>query len=396
LAGENALAIYVHWPFCQSKCPYCDFNSYARRTISEEQYLEATLRELDHYAAETPARPVSSIFFGGGTPSLMAPQTVGAILGAVARLWPIESTCEITLEANPSSVESDRFAGYRSAGVNRVSLGVQSFSDEQLRFLGRLHTAGEARRALEVAGKHFERMSFDLIYARPGQTESEWRAELEEAVAVASGHLSLYQLTIEPQTAFFDLHRRGKLSVPGPDLAADLYTITQEMCEAAGLPAYEISNHAAPGEESRHNLTYWRYGDYLGIGPGAHGRLTVGGKKHATAAVKAPGAWHAKVQQCGSGCEERLELDLRQQAEEAVLMGLRLREGLDLRALAAKTGFSPLFQAIAPFEDEGLLGRDGDWLRATSQGKLVLNALVQAVAVALEARVDLDAVKSPE
>ena len=386
MAGENALAIYIHWPFCQSKCPYCDFNSYARRTISEEQYLEATLRALDHYAAETPARPVSSIFFGGGTPSLMVPQTVGALLGAVARIWPIESTCEITLEANPSSVESARFAGYRSAGVNRVSLGVQSLSDEQLRFLGRLHSAAEARQALQVAGKYFERMSFDLIYARPGQTESEWRAELGEALALARGHLSLYQLTIEPETAFFDLHRRGKLRVPGPELAADLYTITQEMCEAAGLPAYEVSNHAAPGEESRHNLTYWRYGDYLGIGPGAHGRLTVGRKKYATAAVKAPGAWHAKVRQCGSGCEERLELDPRQQSEEAVLMGLRLREGVDLRNLVAKTGFSPTLEVVAPLEEEGLLKRDGDWLRATRQGRLVLNALVAAIAAGLEER----------
>ena len=366
MAGENALAIYIHWPFCQSKCPYCDFNSHARRTITEEEYLDATLRELDHCAAETRARPISSIFFGGGTPSLMASRTVGALLDKIAALWPVESRCEITLEANPSSVESARFAGYRSAGVNRVSLGVQSLSDEQLRFLGRLHTAAEARQALEVAGRHFERISFDLIYARPGQTESEWRAELGEALALASGHLSLYQLTIEPETAFFDLHRRGKLRVPGPDSAADLYTITQELCEVAGLPAYEVSNHAAPGEESRHNLTYWRYGDYLGIGPGAHGRMTVGGKKHATAAVKAPAAWHAKVRECGSGCEEHLDLDPRQQAVEAVLMGLRLREGLDLGALAAKTGFSPAFRALAPLEDEGLLGRDGDWLRATS------------------------------
>ena len=332
------------------------------------------------------SRPVSSIFFGGGTPSLMAPQTVGALLDAVTRLWPIESTCEITLEANPSSVESARFAGYRSAGVNRVSLGVQSFSDEQLRFLGRLHTAAEARQALEVAGKYFDRMSFDLIYARPGQTESEWRAELGEALLLARGHLSLYQLTIEPETAFFDLHRRGKLKVPGPDLAADLYTFTQEMCEAAGLPAYEVSNHAAPGEESRHNLTYWRYGDYLGIGPGAHGRLTVGGKKYATAASKAPGAWHAKVRECGSGCEELLELDPRQQAEEAVLMGLRLREGLDLSALSARTGFGPALEVVTSLEVEGLLERDGDWLRATRQGRLVLNALVEAVAAGLEER----------
>ena len=384
MAGEVALALYIHWPFCQSKCPYCDFNSYARRTISEEEYLEAALRELDHYAAETRARPVSSIFFGGGTPSLMMPHTVGALLDKIAALWPVDGACEITLEANPSSVESARLEGYRSAGVNRVSLGVQSLSDEQLRFLGRLHTATEARRALAVAAKYFERMSFDLIYARPGQTESEWRAELGEALGLARGHLSLYQLTIEPETAFFDLNRRGKLRMPGLDLAADLYIITQEMCEAAGLPAYEVSNHAALWEESRHNLTYWRYGDYLGIGPGAHGRLTAGGIKYATAAVKAPGAWHARVRECGSGCEERLELDARQQAEEAVLMGLRLREGLDLAALSSKTGFTPALQVIGPLEEEGLLQRVGDWLRATSQGRLVLNALVEAIAAGLE------------
>jgi putative oxygen-independent coproporphyrinogen III oxidase len=382
--GANPLAIYIHWPFCQSKCPYCDFNSYARRTISEEQYLEAALSELDHYAAETRGRPLSSIFFGGGTPSLMMPHTVGELLDKIAALWPVESACEITLEANPSSVESNRFEGYRIAGVNRVSLGVQSLSDEQLRLLGRLHTASEARQALEVAGNYFDRMSFDLIYARPGQTEFEWRAELGEALALARGHLSLYQLTIEPETAFFNLYRRGKLRVPGPDLSADLYTLTQEMCEAAGLPAYEVSNHAVPGQESRHNLTYWRYGDYLGIGPGAHGRLIVGGRKYATAAEKAPATWCAKVNECGSGCEERFELHPRQQAEEAVLMGLRLREGLKLAVLSAKTGFSPALQIIAPLEAEGLLQRDGDWLRTTMRGRLVLNALVEAIAAGLE------------
>ncbi len=383
-AGEIALAIYIHWPFCQSKCPYCDFNSYARRTISEEQYLEAAIRELDHYAAETRSRPVSSVFFGGGTPSLMAPRTVGALLDVVAKVWPVESGCEITLEANPSSVEAARFEGYRSAGVNRVSLGVQSLSDEQLRFLGRLHTATEARQALAVAGKYFERMSFDLIYARPDQSEIEWRAELGEALKLARGHLSLYQLTVEPETAFFDLSRRGKLRMPGQDLAADLYALTQEMCEAAGLPAYEVSNHAAPGEESRHNLTYWRYGDYLGIGPGAHGRMTTGGKKYATAAAKAPAAWQAKVREFGSGCEERVELDPRQQAEEAVLMGLRLREGIDLGRLAAKTGLSPAPQAIVALENERLLQRDGPRLKATPQGRLVLNAIVEAIAATLE------------
>ena len=291
--------------------------------------------------------------------------------------WPHSSTgslpfgrskalCEITLEANPSSVEAARFAGYRSAGVNRVSLGVQSLSDEQLRFLGRLHTAAEARQALEVAGKHFERMSFDLIYARPGQTESEWRVELGEALSLASGHLSLYQLTIEPETAFFDLHRRGKLRVPGPDLAADLYTITQEMCEAAGLPAYEVSNHAAPGRgkpPQSYLLALWRLSRNWAGGAWAPDRRR---EKTCDGGHEGAGDWHAKVCECGSGCEEHLELDPRQQAEEAVLMGLRLREGLDLGALAAKTGFSPSFQAIAPLEDEGLLRRDGDRLSATS------------------------------
>ena len=315
----------------------------------------------------------------------MAPQTVGALLGAVARLWPIESTCEITLEANPSSVESARFAGYRSAGVNRVSLGVQSLSDEQLRFLGRLHTAAEARQALQVAGKYFERMSFDLIYARPGQTESEWRAELGEALALARGHLSLYQLTIEPETAFFDLHRRGKLRVPGPDLAADLYTFTQEMCEAAGLPAYEVSNHAAPGEESRHNLTYWRYGDYLGIGPGAHGRLTVGGKKYATAAMKAPGAGMRKCANAGAGAKSALSSIRASKQRRPCSWGFACARGSTF-ALLAKTGFGPTLEVVAPLEEEGLLKRDGDWLRATRQGRLVLNALVEAIAAGLEER----------
>jgi len=314
----------------------------------------------------------------------MAPQTVGALLDKAAALWPVDAACEITLEANPTSVEAGRFAGFRSAGVNRVSLGVQSLSDEQLRFLGRLHTAAEARQALAIAGDHFERVSFDLIYARPSQSVSEWQAELREALAMARGHLSLYQLTIEPETAFFDLERRGKLRVPGPDLAADLYTSTQEICEKAGLPAYEISNHAAAGQESRHNLTYWRYGDYVGIGPGAHGRITVGGKKYATAALKAPGAWHAKVHECGSGCEERAELEPRQQAEEMVLMGLRLRDGIDSGNLAGSTGFRPAPHELAALECEGLVQRNGDWLRATAKGRLVLNALIEAIAESLE------------
>jgi putative oxygen-independent coproporphyrinogen III oxidase len=383
LAGVGALAVYIHWPFCQSKCPYCDFNSYARRSLGQEQYLAAAIAELRHYREATAGRSVSSVFFGGGTPSLMAPKTVAALLDEIAALWSIAPDCEITIEANPSSAEASRFRGYRAAGVNRVSIGVQSLSDEQLRFLGRLHNAEEARAALAMAAETFERMSFDLIYARPKQSEAEWRAELKEALALARGHLSLYQLTIEPETAFFALHGAGKLAMPGADLSADLYGVTQEICEAAGLPAYEVSNHAAPGQESRHNLAYWRCGDYLGIGPGAHGRITAAGRRIATAAIESPSDWAAKVKECGHGAEERVEIDTRQRAEEAVLMGLRLREGIDLRRLAAWTGLSPFSGDIAALEGEGLLRRDGDWLSATPSGMLVLNAVIETIASGL-------------
>ncbi len=382
-AAQDPIAVYLHWPFCESKCPYCDFNSYAKRSIGEDDYLHAALRELQHYARETAGRTVTSIFFGGGTPSLMKPSTVGSLLDAIAAQWPVDLSCEITLEANPSSVEAGRFAGYRTAGVNRVSLGVQSLHDDQLRFLGRLHSAADARQALAIAARHFERMTFDLIYARPGQTEGEWRAELEEALGLARGHISLYQLTIEPETAFFDLHKRGKLRIPGADLAANLYDLTQEICESAGLPAYEISNHAAPGEESRHNLTYWRYADYLGIGPGAHGRIGACGGKFATAAIKAPAAWHAQVLGRGHGTEERFELSALDQAEEAVLMGLRLSEGLDLERLQERTGYALPPAQTARLEEEGLLSRKFGRITVSRQGRLVLNAIVEAAAAGL-------------
>ncbi|MGA7323182.1 MAG: radical SAM family heme chaperone HemW [Rhodomicrobium sp.] len=377
------MAIYIHWPYCESKCPYCDFNSYARRSISEEQYLEAALRELSYYAARTSNQAVSSVFFGGGTPSLMQPATVGSLLEAIAAHWTIEDTCEITLEANPSSVEAARFAGYRSAGVNRVSIGVQSLKDEQLRFLGRLHSAAEARDAVAIAARHFERVSFDLIYARPGQSEAEWRHELTEALSMARGHLSLYQLTIEPETAFFALHKHGKLRIPNAELAANLYDLTQIICEAAGLPAYEVSNHAQPGHESRHNLTYWRYGDYLGIGPGAHGRFTKDGIKIAAAAIKSPEAWYAEVLKCGNGCKEHIKLTAHEQAEEMVLMGLRLREGISLRALQAKTGYNVPLAEIEALEEESLLRRENDRIRTSRRGRLVLNAITEKLANAL-------------
>jgi putative oxygen-independent coproporphyrinogen III oxidase len=378
------IAVYVHWPYCESKCPYCDFNSYARRSISEDQYVDAASQELRSYAAEMHGREVSSIFFGGGTPSLMEPASVATLLDQIGMLWRVADRCEITLEANPSSVETARFAGYRAAGVNRVSLGVQSLDDAQLRFLGRLHTAFEARQALEIAAKHFERVSFDLIYARPHQSEREWRAELREALELARGHLSLYQLTIEPETAFFELHRRGKLRIPQADLASDLYDLTQDICEQAGLPAYEISNHAAPGEESRHNLAYWRYDDYLGVGPGAHGRITVAGKKYATAALKRPDAWHARVLDKGHGCEERAGLDLLEQAEEMVLMGLRLREGLDVVEMQGRTGYCPAADEVAALEKDALLEHNGGRIRVSKQGRLVLNAIVKAIVANLQ------------
>jgi putative oxygen-independent coproporphyrinogen III oxidase len=383
VASHDPLAIYIHWPFCESKCPYCDFNSYAKRSLNEEAYLRAANTELRHYSGEASGRTVTSIFFGGGTPSLMTPNTVASLLETIAELWPVDRACEITLEANPSSVEAGRFAGYRAAGVNRVSLGVQSLDGEQLRFLGRLHSAAEARRALKIAAAHFERVSFDLIYARPGQTEAEWRTELKDALSLACGHLSLYQLTIEPGTAFFDLHRRGKLQIPGAELAAGLYELTQEICEAAGLPAYEVSNHAAPGQESRHNLTYWHYGDYLGAGPGAHGRFAAGSAKIATAAIRAPADWQAQVRALGHGCAERFELSPHEQAEEMVLMGLRLAEGLDLERLKAGTGYDLVLNDAAALEEEGFLIREKSRLRVTARGRLVLNAITATVAEGL-------------
>jgi oxygen-independent coproporphyrinogen-3 oxidase len=378
--------IYIHWPYCEAKCPYCDFNSYARRSLTEAEYLTAALAELDYYAALTPNRQVTSIFFGGGTPSLMAAATVGALIDKVALLWPVEAGVEITLEANPSSVEAGRFAGYRAAGVNRVSLGVQSLDDAQLRFLGRLHDAAEARAAIELAGRHFDRVSFDLIYARPGQSLEAWRCELGEALQLARGHLSLYQLTIEPGTTFFELELRGKLRVPEGEDAAALYELTQEMCKAEGLPAYEISNHATPGQEGRHNLVYWRYGDYLGIGPGAHGRFTAGGRRRATAAERHPVRWHKAVESQGHGMSGSEDVGSATAAQEMLLMGLRLREGVDLHRMAALTHHAPGADTVAALRADGLIevDRSGGRLCATAAGMLVLNALTGELAAALK------------
>jgi oxygen-independent coproporphyrinogen-3 oxidase len=375
----------VHWPFCASKCPYCDFNSHVRAGgIEEARFLRAYLRELEHWAGLAPGRVVGSIFFGGGTPSLMSPHTVGAILDAIGGLWSLEAGAEITLEANPSSVEAGRFRGYRAAGINRVSLGVQSLDDGQLRALGRLHTVEEARGAIDIARRAFDRFSFDLIYARPGQALEAWRAELSEALALADRHLSLYQLTIEQGTPFAELHARGKLRVPDADSSRALYDLTQEMTERAGLPAYEISNHAAPGEESRHNLLYWRYGEYAGIGPGAHGRVVADGTRRATVAVRGPEAWAARVEAEGHGIAESTALTRAEEADEALLMGLRLGEGIDLDRLGALTGFAPSPAAVAELARLGLIERCGtDRLRATAEGRIVLDEVVLRLASAL-------------
>jgi oxygen-independent coproporphyrinogen-3 oxidase len=378
----DAFGIYIHWPYCAAKCPYCDFNSHVRRELAEGAYLAAILRELGYYAELTPGRRVSSIFFGGGTPSLMLPSTVAAILDAIASHWPVEPDAEITLEANPSSVEAERFADIRAAGVNRVSLGVQSFDDDQLRFLGRLHDAAEARKAIGIAHRHFGRVSFDLIYARPGQTPDEWRGELREALALAAGHLSLYQLTIEPGTAFHQLHRAGKLHVPGNDEAAALYELTQEICDAAGLPAYEISNHARPGEEARHNLLYWRYGEYAGIGPGAHGRIGTPSGRLALSAERDPAKWAAQVAREGHGLVQREPLSKLEEAEEILLMGLRLAEGLPLDRVTKRTGYGIPADAVRFLAEAGLLDIDpsSGRIAATRQGQLVLNSLIQELA----------------
>ncbi len=360
-ANDPGFGVYVHWPFCAQKCPYCDFNSHVRHQgWDEERFLDAYKRELDHVAALTGPRDVRSIFFGGGTPSLMKPVTTAAILNHISKLWTVDTQAEITLEANPGSVEAGRFKGYRASGVNRVSMGLQSLRDEDLRKLGRIHTVAESKAALEIARATFERFSFDLIYARPGQKPDAWRGELSEALDLAGDHLSLYQLTIEPDTPYAALHAAGKLIVPDPDAALELWDITQELTEARGLGGYEISNHARPDQESRHNLLYWRYGEYAGIGPGAHGRLLSGMRRHATVAERNPEAWAGLVETKGHGFTEVTELSRPEQADEMLLMGLRLREGVDLTRLATLGGVTPDPPVIGKLVDLGLLEQGSD------------------------------------
>jgi oxygen-independent coproporphyrinogen-3 oxidase len=380
--GEPGFGVYLHWPFCAAKCPYCDFNSHVRhQPVDQDAFVVAFLKEMSVMRELSGPRTVTSVFVGGGTPSLMKPETIDALLTGISRLWHMPDGIEITMEANPSSVEAERFRGYRAAGVNRVSLGVQALNDRDLKFLGRLHNVEDALKAVRLAREIFPRMSFDLIYARPGQSEEEWIRELNEAIGYAVDHLSLYQLTIEEGTPFFGLHQNGKIVLPDADAAARLYEITQEVTEAHGMPAYEVSNHAKPGAESRHNLTYWRYGDYAGVGPGAHGRLSRQGHKYATATERHPETWLASVAAKGHGMVEQESLERDEQADEMLLMGLRLREGLDLARWTelAGRGLDPEREAF--LIQHGLLERLGNSrLRCTQSGMLVLDAVVADLA----------------
>ena len=382
LSNSEAFGVYVHWPFCLSKCPYCDFNSHVRhQAIDEARFVKAFETEIATTANRIGPRTVSSIFFGGGTPSLMQPATVGAILDAIGKQWNVSPNVEITLEANPTSVEATRFKGYRAAGVNRVSLGVQALNDAQLKSLGRMHTAQEALDAIAIARSAFERYSFDLIYARPGQTEAEWREELARAISEAAEHLSLYQLTIEDGTPFAALHAAGKLVVPDADHARILYDVTQEVTAAQGLPSYEISNHARIGAESRHNLVYWRYHEYAGIGPGAHGRLILDGTRHATATEKRPESWLMRVEAGGHGIITDETLNREEMADEFLLMGLRLAEGIDPKRYTAFSG-RPLEDArIKALAGEGFVEETTDGrLRVTRTGFPILDAVVADLA----------------
>ena len=381
-AREPGFGVYVHWPFCAAKCPYCDFNSHVRHGgIDEARFRAAYLAELATMAARTPGRTVNSIFFGGGTPSLMPPATVSAILDAIAGHWTVADDVEVTLEANPGSSEADRFRGFRSAGVNRLSLGVQALDDESLAFLGRIHTAEEALRAIGMARETFPRLSFDLIYARPGQTPAAWERELTAAIGHAADHLSLYQLTIEAGTPFERLRAAGKLAVPGEALSAELYELTQAVCAAAGLPAYEISNHAAPGAECRHNLVYWRYGEYAGIGPGAHGRLVGGNGRFATATERHPESWLEAVEARGDGLVTDDILTAEETGDEYLLMGLRLVEGVDTSRYEALSGRELDPRRRADLLELGMIEElSPTRLRTTPAGAMVLDAVVADLA----------------
>lgn len=378
---NGGFGLYLHWPFCQSKCPYCDFNSHVAAKIDQQRWKRAYLAEIDRAAAETQGRVLQSVFFGGGTPSLMEPDLVAAILDRIRAAWPQTNDWEVTLEANPGSVEAGRFKGYAGAGVTRISMGIQALNDTDLRKLGRLHSVAEARAAFDVARKAFDRVSFDLIYARQDQSLASWRAELRDAIAMAADHLSLYQLTIEDGTAFGARFAMGGLKgLPDEDLSAEMYHLTQEICNEAGLPAYEVSNHAAPGKESRHNLIYWRGGDYVGIGPGAHGRLTLNGARWATEAPRAPGEWLKRVEAGAPGELPRDFVPAAERALEYLMMGLRLTEGIDLTRYRTLANSSLNINKINGLVDIGMLSITPQGIAPTANGRMVLNAIIRELA----------------
>lgn len=380
-AHDQGFGLYLHWPFCQSKCPYCDFNSHVAEQIDMERWARAYAHEIDRVAAETSGRRLTTVFFGGGTPSLMSPDLVHAILDRVRARWRVANDWEVTLEANPGSVDAGRFRAFREAGVNRLSMGMQAMNDADLRRLGRLHTVKDAEIAFEIARDTIPKVSFDLIYARQDQTPEQWEAELSRALSMAVDHLSLYQLTIEDGTAFGDRHARGGLlGLPDDEKAASLYQITQDLCESAGLFAYEISNHAKPGAESQHNLIYWRGGDYLGVGPGAHGRLTTGAERWATEAIRSPEAWLNQVERLGSGELPREALSRRDRALEYLMMSLRLAEGLSQERFEAIAGVPLDAAAIHEVEEYGMLVREEDRLYVPRHARIVLNAIVRRLA----------------
>ena len=382
LPSDPGFGVYIHWPFCAAKCPYCDFNSHVRhRPVDQPRFAAAFEREMAAMRERTGPRAVTSIFLGGGTPSLMDAATVGAVLDSVARHWTVPAGIEVTLEANPSSVEAARFHGYRDAGVNRVSLGVQALNDKDLRFLGRLHDVAQALEAIRLARETFPRLSFDLIYARPGQTPEAWAAELEQAIGHAADHLSLYQLTIEEGTPFHALHKARKFVIPDPEVGAELYAITQAVTAAKGLPAYEISNHARPGAESRHNLVYWRYGEYVGVGPGAHGRFVEDDTRIVTFTERLPESWLERVEAAGHGVIGGETLTRDEEADEFLLMGLRLVEGIDLARYEALSGRPLSSSRITALQEERLVEPIGNSrLRATPSGMIVLDAVVADLA----------------
>lgn len=378
--GEPGFGVYVHWPFCQAKCPYCDFNSHVVAHVDQPRWARALAGELARYRELTGPREVTSIFFGGGTPSLMTPETVGTVMETIARVWHVPEGVEATLEANPTSAEAENFKGYRAAGINRLSLGVQSLDDEQLKFLGRLHSAKEALAAIALARETFPRLSFDLIYARPGQTPHSWTTELREALSHAADHLSLYQLTIEEGTAFERLYEKGAFRLPDEDAAAALYALTADICAEKGMKAYEVSNYAVPGAECAHNLVYWRYGDYVGAGPGAHGRLSLSGNRIATTARRMPGDWIEAVEEMGDGTQSAEKVSPAEQGDEMVLMGLRLEEGVSLARYEALTGRALPEERLARLEVQHLIVRaqrgNDTRLVATPEGRMVLDTLL--------------------